>query len=123
MVKDMWLNEGEEPPGPDAVWPFELGEMVLVESRRDDSGYNYTEFCGNGRDVEYWHRFAHRCMSWRGDLDKAWALSQQVRAGTPAGIYEFMDGRWQRPSDQDYAYDQWCSDADRHYVNVGNYRP
>lgn len=119
MTKDMWLNEGEEPPGPDAVWPFKLGEMMVVQTSREGS----TEFCGKGRDLEYWQRFADRCMSRRGDLDTAWALSQQVKAGMPAGIYEFMDGRWQRPSDQDYAYDEWCSDSDRHYVNVGNYRP
>jgi hypothetical protein len=46
-----------------------------------------------------------------------------VKAGIPAGIYEFMDGRWQRPSDQDYAYHEWAADADGHYVNVGNFRP
>jgi hypothetical protein len=119
MAEGVWISEGQEPHNPDAVWPFELGEILLVQTSRTVT----TEFCGKGRDVEYWHRFANRCMSWRGDLDLAWALSQQVKAGMPAGIYEWMDGRWQRPSDQDYAYDQWCSDSDHWYVNVGNFRP
>ena len=119
MAENVWLSEGDVPPGPDAVWPFELGEILLVRTTREDM----TEFCGKGRDLEYWNKFADRCTSHRGDLGTAWALSQQVKAGMPAGIYEFMDGRWQRPSDQDYAYDSWCSDPDSWLVNVGNFRP
>lgn len=126
----IWVIVGEYRPDPDdgcepafdgRDWPFELGEVLLVESHRDVSGRGYTEFGGKGRDISYWHDRALDCVSWRSDLGKAWALSQQVKAGAPAGIYEWMDGRWQRPSDQDYAYRQWCSDPEWH-VNVGLYR-
>lgn len=115
-------NDGCEPafdPGRD--WPFELGEILLVESHRDNPGFGYTEFGGKGRDLAYWGDRADDCFSWHGDFDAAWVLAAQVKSGAPAGIYEFMDDRWQRPSDQDYAYDQWCSDPDS-YVNVGLYR-
>jgi hypothetical protein len=124
----IWVIVGEYKPDPDdgcepafdpgREWPFELGEILLVESRRDDSGYGYTEFGGKGRDLAYWGDRADDCFSWRGDFDMAWTLSAQVKSGIPAGIYEWMDDRWQRPSDQDHAYHSWCSDPEW-YVNVG----
>jgi hypothetical protein len=110
-------DDGCEPAFDGRDWPFELGEILLVE-RRGESDSTYTEFGGKGRDIAYWHDRALDHVSWQSSFGAAWILSQQVKSGIPAGIYELMDGRWQRPSDQDYAYDRWCSDPDW-YVNVG----
>jgi hypothetical protein len=109
--------DGEPEP-----WPFRVGEFLFLDlSRMNYPSEIEPEFLGVGRDLSRWDM--RDCLAWfDSDFESAWLLSRQLAEELPAGMYELSDGRYYRPSDQDFAYDRWCSDPIS-YIRVGLWKP
>jgi hypothetical protein len=117
IVAEHTPTDGEPEP-----WPFRVGELLFLDlSRMKYPSEIEPELLGTGRDLSRWGM--RDCMEWFGHhFESAWLLARQLAEGMPAGMYELSDGRYYRPSDQEFAYDRWCSDPSS-FSRVGAWKP